>query len=693
MAGSRPSLLRGLCLALLLAGLAAAPAFAQEEIPVTLRAKSFRYDRVRKILTAAGDVVVTYQDVVIHADRLEANLETNDVRAEGAVVIEVARQKIRGATLDYNLTSRRGRLTQSAAEYTGPQVLGAVFVRAEVVEGTLGGATSARGAFCSTCEGSNPVAYLTARELAVFPNDKIVGRQVSVWLFGRRVFTWPYFVIFIQERRASRLLPVAGYSGAEGYFLKLFYSYAVNQNHYGYLRLDLMERLGIGYGIEHVYRLRGGEGQVFLYRLDNREIGGVDARAVLNHQQRLGDVQTRLYADYLSRTSPLAPSTDIYAALDTYYRGPRSTTTLFQTYASLDTSGVASSTYTARAIHVQQLSGTLTADVVADVQRSTTSLGTDEELLPRLTFRYRGRGYSASLVADGRVDLDGSGFPGDIRLGVERLPEMTAVTDPRVIRGTRLAYQLQGGLGRFRETQIAATVDAVRADAAVTLNGPLRQADGSVVHLRLQARGTAYSTGDVRALVSGRLDYFRQMTETWQAQVGLSYQDQSGRTPFLFDTISTRLAQADATLTHRRPNFVTTATASYDAAGGRWGPLVVRSQYAPRAGWWVAGAVSYDPSLGQVTRAELSSDVRLNANWQLTYYGFYDGGSGQVVHDRLTITRIWYDCLATAITYRGSTNEVWLESWLVALPWAKGQVGIGAQGNLLFIQPWLRPKP
>jgi lipopolysaccharide assembly outer membrane protein LptD (OstA) len=128
-------------------------ALAQEEIPVTLRAHTLRYDRAARLLVASGDVVVIYQDVTISADHLRANLETHDVRAEGNVVIEVGRYRARGAALDYNLTSRQGRIEQAAADYTGPPVLGTVRIRAAVIEGTLGGATVGREGFCTTCEG------------------------------------------------------------------------------------------------------------------------------------------------------------------------------------------------------------------------------------------------------------------------------------------------------------------------------------------------------------------------------------------------------------------------------------------------------------------------------------------------------------------------------------------------------------
>lgn len=679
------------------AGPSAPAALAQEEIPVTLRAKVFRYNRTTRVLVAEGAVVVTYQDIVIHADRLRANLGTNDVRAEGNVRLEVGRQVVRGSALDYNLDTRKGRISQAAADYTGPMVLGKVFVRAEVIEGVMDSTTVARDAVCTTCEGPTPVAYLVARELTLYPNDKIIGRSVQVWIGGRRIVTWPYFVIYIREQRASRLFPVVGYSETEGYFVKLFYSYALNNNHYGYLRLDLMERLGTGYGVEHAYRLDRGSGVAFLYHLDNKQTKGTDSRILLNHQQWLGDVSTRVFTDYVLRSSPEAPSTSFYTALDAYYRGFRSSTTLYQTYFLQDFPdivGAASMAYTGRLFHTQQLTNRLSAEISAEVSRTVSALGTDDELLPRLTLRYSGSGYSASLVAEGRFDLDGSIFLGDLRFVTERLPELTVIADPRLIGKTRLVYQLKAGLGRFREgTSFKDTIEAARADLTATISGPLLESPKGFLNLFAQVRGSYYTTGDARGFLSGRLDYTRSLSEAWQGQIGLSYQDHVGQTPFVFDSTAGRLAQADFNLTYRRQYLTATVTTSFDMAAGQLAPVVARAQYYPRPGWTAAAALSYDPALGALSRAEVGFDIKLSPIWQLAYYGYYDGYSGRVFHDRLTITRTWDDCLAAAATYRGGAQEIWLEAWLTALPWARGRVGVGSQGQLLFEQPWLGTRP
>lgn len=674
-------------------GSAARPARAQEEIPVTLRARSFRYDRNAKILTATGDVVVIYQDVTIYADRLEADLGTNDVHAEGQVRIEVAGHRVRGQALEYNLTTRRGRLTQAAAEYTGPGVLGTVSLRAESIEGTLGKVVSARQAFCTTCEGPDPVVFLTAREFTVYPNDKIVGRGVAVWIGGRRIVTWPYFVIYLRERRATPLLPVAGYSDLEGYFLKTTYAYALSEHQYGTLRLDLMERLGVGYGLEHSYRFGAAAGVVFLYLLQNKQVSGTDQRMVVNHQQRLGDVTVRLYADGTTRSSPLAPSADFFGSLDASWQTSHASTAIYQTYANLNFLGFTTSSYTARIIHSQRFSERLSADLVTDASRTTSFLGTDDEAFPRIALRYRGNGYTAALLVEGRLDLDGGAFTADSRFVTERLPEATVTLDPRLLGGTRLVYQLQGGVGRFRETPLTGVVEAVRTDIAATVSGPLLESDRDALILRATVRGSHYTTGDVRGFVSGRIDFTRMFDDSITGQIGYTLQNQAGRTPFGFDVLTGQLGQADVTLTYRRPNVLLTAQTAFDNVTGTWLPTVLRAQWAPREKWAIAAALQYDATLGAVSRGELFVDLTLDPRWQIAYYGLYDGITGRFYHDRLTIARTWADCLVTAVTYRGITQELWFETWLTALPWARGQIGIGSQGQVLFNQPWLGTRP
>ena len=55
-----------------------------------------------------GDVVLEYQDITVHADKLTANLKTKDVVAEGHVILDQGPTRITGDHIVFNLDSKTG---------------------------------------------------------------------------------------------------------------------------------------------------------------------------------------------------------------------------------------------------------------------------------------------------------------------------------------------------------------------------------------------------------------------------------------------------------------------------------------------------------------------------------------------------------------------------------------------------------
>jgi hypothetical protein len=660
-----------------------------EELPVRIKADFFRYNRRTRVLVATGNVLLTAGDVAIRAETIVANLETGEVTAEGNVRLEVAGQSVTSDSLLYNLNTRLAQLENARAEYTGPFVLGSVSLRAGRMEGIPNLFANVREGFATTCKGENPVVYLTAEEVNVFANEKIVGRHVGIWVGGKKVLTVPYFLIFLRERRETRLSPVVGYSEEEGWFVKTTYSYFLNEEHYGFLHADWMERLGEGLGIEHVYELGEGRGSLLLYRLTNRRTGGRDFYGILSHVQRLPqNVSARLYADYSSQTfRDRDAASNLFAAVDLSRSGPGTSTFLFTT-ASLSSLGPSLS-LTSRLLHTQTLSPRVYAEVLADLSRTSTTLGTDDELVPRLTLRYYGQRYMTYLTTETRVDLDGSRFPFDQRFTVERLPELNVLLFPFRLWNTPLIGQLEGGLGRFREGTgpSAPSLDAWRFDVLGSVSGPIRVGERGTLGVRAFFRGSAYTTGDLRAFYGGRAEYTVSLGRGWEAKVGYTGQTVHGTSPFSFDRIVGAVSSADTQVTYRSPEILFRLSGSYDLQTRQPGSIIAQAAYIPRPGWTIGLAASYSPTLNRVERVEANMDLRLDEEWRFQYTGIYDGGTQILTHDRVSITRTFCDCLAVSLTYLGGRKELWLEAWLTAIPWGRGKVGIGGRGNLLFEQP------
>jgi hypothetical protein len=665
---------------------------AVEGLPVRIRADMFRYDRRTRVLTATGNVVLVYQDITIRAASLVADLGTGDVTAEGDIRLEVAGQAVTGTVLTYNLTTRIGTLHEAETAYTGPLIVGSITIRAERLEGDPQRFATARGGFATTCDPDDPLVFFTADEVTVIVGDKIVGRRVSVWIGDRRLFTLPYFIIFLRERQQSRLVPVIGYSDAEGWFLKTSYSYFLNAQSYGFVHADWMERLGVGTGVDHYYQFGGGRGSVFLYRLADRQTDGVDLRGIVSHAQEIApNVQGTVFADYFSQSSVTGPAISaLFTAFDVHRTGAESSSTLFGSYLQSAFDGSTGSSFATTLLDRRALSPGLTADTAVQFTRAVLAGGRDDELMPRVALTYAAPRAFASLAFETRMDLDGEQFTDDARYTLERLPELTVAFAPAQIGATSLVAQLQSGVGRFRETTVGAggrTLDAVRTDLQATVSGPLRIGDRAVLGFWAFARGSVYSTGDRRLFYGTRAEYVSPLTDRLEARILYAGQDFSGSSPFVFDAVSDRVSVGEASISYRSPRLYATTAASYDFISRTPGQLTARMFYTPREGWTIGTAAVVDLVQGNLDRLEAAVDLQLGGRWRFEYGGYYDGFARTVVHDRVAITRIFCDCLGVSLSHLGARNETWLEFWLTAIPWGRGRIGLGGRGNLLFDQP------
>lgn len=660
-------------------------------LPVRIRADMFRYDRRTRVLTASGNVVLVYQDITISAALLTADLGTGAVRADGGVRLEAAGQSVSGAALTYNLTTRTGTLFRAVTEYTGPLVIGSVTLRAEELEGDPQRFATARRAFATTCDPDDPLVSFTAEEISIFVGDKIAGRRVSIWLGDRRLFTLPYFVIFLRERQETRIAPVMGYTEAEGWFLKTSYSYFLGERSYGFVHADWMERLGAGLGVDHFYQTGAGRGAALLYRLANRQTEGADLRGIVSHVQEFGqETRATLFADYFSRSFAAEPPiSSLFTAFDVHHAGAAASTTVFGSYLQSAAGGVSGSFLAATLLDARRLSPGLTAGTAVSFTGADLPGGRDEELRPRLSLTYAAPRALAALVLETRIDVDRERFVGDDRYTIERLPELSVALAPARIGATPLVAQLEGGVGRFRETTTGAdgrTLEAVRTDLLATVSGPLRIGDRVLLGVRAFARGSLYSTGDRRLVFGGRLEAVSPLTDRLEARIFYTGQQFSGGSPFVFDAIGDRVSFAEASLSYRTAQLFATAAASHDFQRSTPGQLTARVIYAPRPGWTMGAAAVVDLARRELDRLETSIDLELRDGWRLQYTGAYDAFSRRVLHERASITRIFCDCLGVSLTHLGARNETWLEFWLTAVPWGRGRIGMGGQGTLLFDQ-------
>jgi len=153
----------------------------EEEIEIPLPADVIEvtadrqeFDQRRQIITARGKVLIRFRQGVIDADRVQINLETRQLVAQGNAAFTRGEQVLRGETMAYNLTLGTGQIARASGELFVPST------------GTDFSGEPAPGSFGDTALIETPLSdrLTTAQPLEVEPG----GRGVSVGIgVGRRL--------------------------------------------------------------------------------------------------------------------------------------------------------------------------------------------------------------------------------------------------------------------------------------------------------------------------------------------------------------------------------------------------------------------------------------------------------------------------------------------------------------------------
>ncbi len=170
-------------------------------------------------LLATGGVDIKYKDLRIQAERARLDLPTNLLTAEGDVILDEGPRRMTGETLEYDLSTSTGKITQATA-YVDPDYYFSGSQIAKIDDDTF---TVDDGIFTS-CDQDVPSwsiqlsdARITIDEYARIKNARLKFGKVPV-------FYLPYMIWPATTNRASGfLVPKPGYSERRGASLDLAY--------------------------------------------------------------------------------------------------------------------------------------------------------------------------------------------------------------------------------------------------------------------------------------------------------------------------------------------------------------------------------------------------------------------------------------------------------------------------------------
>jgi len=278
------------------------PVNSSAEERLHLEADNLQYIKDAEIIKAQGVAELDYLNISMRADKIEFDMNKNHIYASGNVIFRESDQILYSEELEHDLDEEltvflrvRSQLesekTDDPIYFTSPEMQG-VEGRLEIWDSKV-----------TTCDLEDPHYFLQAREVTIYPGDRLTAKNVVFWELNGRLplFYWPWLTISLKEEQPD-FMPSFGYSDQKGWFIKTVNNYFLEKG-VGSFYLDYYSRRGLGTGIKHSYfPTEYSKGSLYLYLLQNTksEQETFDYfQGRFEHNQVFGNWDTHLYSEYL----------------------------------------------------------------------------------------------------------------------------------------------------------------------------------------------------------------------------------------------------------------------------------------------------------------------------------------------------------------------------------------------------------
>jgi hypothetical protein len=555
--------------------------------------------------TITGPAVVYYRNVVVTASEGgEVDWKTNVGTFRGDVVFRIDSQEARLKSLTLNLKTKEwtgsGAITTIQPWFAKGYLNAPVFAAGTSIDGQGTRRIDVRDGDSTTCNLPHPHYRFTAESVVVYPDEKIIFRDASMYALGKRLFTVRRFVVPLRQlERNPNLIPRTGQTLEEGYFVKTSYSYLGNRTHTGFLDLDVMTRKGVGQGLRNHWRSNNYFGQAQIYHVYDNNIDQNTLTGRLDHTQLLGTVRANFSTDFRSNSYLYAPeSKTLVNQIGLTRDRPGATTSL--NYAQSINNYFTRTSNTSGVLRHRQLMGEanrldLNFNYIgfSGSQSPTRARLTSDVLFERDEGKFDWR-----ISAQKFTDLSDEAFVGATGFGgVESLPEVGIATDSRRMRRSLfgLPANLRFTYGKYNE--LPANTEEGRAFLA--LDTPVRRYSmGSSWTLAAGAGFKQYAYTDDTAQYS--FDTSAQLSKTLGPKSLLNFtyrfQRPNGFTPFRYDYVGKyNVLNASVDLRDSRRFRLSVLTGyNFLQSAFPWQDVVLRMTMEPSRHFLLYTATTYD---------------------------------------------------------------------------------------------------
>lgn len=225
----------------------------------SLDAENIIYSSSGSIISATGDVIFKTDGLAIKTDQIIIALDENTVTTNGDKFQLITEdKKISGKNLQYNYKKKVGTLYGSESRVDDLNFKGE---KIELVEKKDYDSVVSKASF-TKCILDDPHYQLKAERLMIYPNNKVVAKNVSFFWGNIKLFYLPSYVMEYTKNEktgkeklgSSSPVPNIAYNTEDGLIFELDYPYEIADNSTGKAYMNVVQKGSQHYSINHTHR-------------------------------------------------------------------------------------------------------------------------------------------------------------------------------------------------------------------------------------------------------------------------------------------------------------------------------------------------------------------------------------------------------------------------------------------------------
>lgn len=263
-----------------------APSIDTQKFPVVIHGDYLEYRTKAEQIITKGKAYISYQDMKISAENIQANTKTEDIFAQGNVDFWKGYDQTTGDFMVYNMRSGEGWMRDAAIRKNRN-----FFSATDVYVSPS--YSIAHNVMQTTCDNTDHPHYrITAGKIETYPGHSMTLDNLRLKWKSKSLYHKAHDYSQFEEKEKF-FHTRQGVSQIDGMYFKFTSDLKVNESITGRASIDYFERRGSGYGFNGNWTTGDrSNGSIYVYSLDESKRNHTNTQVNLTHNYRFSTGET-----------------------------------------------------------------------------------------------------------------------------------------------------------------------------------------------------------------------------------------------------------------------------------------------------------------------------------------------------------------------------------------------------------------